>query len=84
MLTVERGRPRRPLGPPTRRVDRPRPRTDLIAVGSLIVLIGLGLLNLRALGAGSLADHQVMVIVAGACLFLVVRRFRTASLRLLG
>jgi cell division protein FtsI/penicillin-binding protein 2/cell division protein FtsW (lipid II flippase) len=84
MLTVERGGPRRPLGPPTRRVERPRPRTDLIAVAGLVTLIGLGLLNLRALGARSLADHQVIVVAAGACLFLLVQRFRAASLRLLG
>src|SRR5207244_5352299 len=46
--------------------------------------IGLGLLNLRALGARSLADHQLMVVAVGAGLFLLVQRFRAASLRLLG
>lgn len=77
MLSVERPW----SGPP---VDRPRPRPDLVAIGGLAVLVALGLANLRALGASSLAEHQAAVVAAGIGLFCVLRRCRTASLRWLG
>ncbi|HEY3088719.1 MAG TPA: FtsW/RodA/SpoVE family cell cycle protein [Jatrophihabitantaceae bacterium] len=65
-------------------VERPRLRPDLVAVGGLAVLVALGLANLRALGATSLADHQAAVVAGGIVLFCVLRRCRTVSLRWLG
>jgi cell division protein FtsI/penicillin-binding protein 2/cell division protein FtsW (lipid II flippase) len=65
-------------------VEHPRLRPDLVALGGLAVLVALGLANLRALGATSLADHQAAVVAGGIVLFCVLRRCRTASLRWLG
>jgi cell division protein FtsW (lipid II flippase) len=50
----------------------------------VVVIIGLGLLNLEALGARALTNHQLAVVLGGLVLFLVVHRFRTASLPWLG
>jgi cell division protein FtsW (lipid II flippase) len=79
MLSVEWASPRSGC-----RVERPRPRPDVVAIGGLTVLVALGLANLRALGAASLADHQAAVVAGGIVLFCVLRRCRTASLRWLG
>src|SRR5215471_10693883 len=65
-------------------LERPRPRPDLVAIGGLAVLVVLGLANLRALGATSLAEHQAAVVAGGIVLFCVLRRCRTSSLRWLG
>ncbi len=53
-------------------------------IGGLAVLVVLGLANLRALGAASLADHQAAVVAGSIVLLCVLRRSRTASLRWLG
>ncbi|HEY3005123.1 MAG TPA: FtsW/RodA/SpoVE family cell cycle protein [Kribbellaceae bacterium] len=79
MLSVEWASPRSGC-----RVEQPRPRPDVVAIGGLTVLVALGLANLRALGAASLADHQAAVVAGGIVLFCVLRRCRTASLRWLG
>jgi cell division protein FtsW (lipid II flippase) len=79
MLSVEWASPRSGC-----RVERPRSRPDVVAIGGLAVLVALGLANLRALGAASLADHQAAVVAGGIVLFCVLRRCRTASLRWLG
>src|SRR6266536_2762482 len=79
MLSVEWATPRSGC-----QVERPRPRPDLVAIGGLAVLVALGLANLRALGASSLAEHQAAVVAGGIALFCVLRRCRTASLRWLG
>jgi cell division protein FtsI/penicillin-binding protein 2/cell division protein FtsW (lipid II flippase) len=84
MLSVERGGPYRRLGPPSRPVDRRLPHLDSVAITSVVVLIGLGLLNLEALGGRALTNHQLTVVLGGLVLFLVVHRFRTASLPWLG
>src|SRR5689334_1236782 len=68
----------------TRPVERKRPRPDIIAVLALLVLVTLGLLNLQALGARALMEHQAATVLAGLVLFLVVRRFRALDLRWLG
>src|SRR6266566_40068 len=57
MLSVECASPRSGC-----RVERPRPRPDVVAIGGLAVLVALGLANLRALGAASLANHQAAVV----------------------
>ncbi|RYU11796.1 FtsW/RodA/SpoVE family cell cycle protein [Nocardioides iriomotensis] len=87
MLSVERGL----LG-----AHRSRPRTnrpeqlpvaallDPLAVGAIVVLAGLGLANLAALGDEALIRHQLVVDVAGVALFLLLRRWRTDGLRWLG
>ncbi|HEY2297438.1 MAG TPA: FtsW/RodA/SpoVE family cell cycle protein [Jatrophihabitans sp.] len=68
----------------TRPVERKRPRPDVIAVLALATLVTLGLLNLQALGARSLMEHQAATVFAGFVLFVIVRRFRAADLRWLG
>src|SRR5229473_7771999 len=84
MLSVERGGPYRRLGPPSRADDRRLPHLDSIAITSVVVLIGLGLLNLESLGGRGLTNHQLTVVLGGLVLFLVVHRSRTASLPWLG
>ena len=44
MLSVERGGPYRRLGPQSHAVDRRLPHLDSVAIASVVVLIGLGLL----------------------------------------
>jgi len=83
MLTVESGGPFR-LGPPTRRIDRGRPHLDSAAIACLAVLVGLGLMNLAALGGEALARRQMLVVLGGLVLFVLVHRFRSASLPWLG
>ncbi len=79
MLGVEWASPRSGC-----RVERARPRPDIVAIGGLAVLVALGLANLQALGATSLAQHQAAVVAGGIVLFCLLRRCRTASLRWLG
>jgi len=88
MLSIERGllgtrttgpRPGRPAQVPSAPV-----LPDPLAVGAMAVLVGLGLLNLAAVGDQSLVRHQLVVVVAGVVLFLVLRRWRADGLRWLG
>jgi cell division protein FtsI/penicillin-binding protein 2/cell division protein FtsW (lipid II flippase) len=83
MLSVERGGPGRPR-PPTRQVDLRRPHVDVVALAATAVLVLLGLLNLDALGEHARAQHQAFVVLVGVALFLVLSRFRSASLPWLG
>src|SRR6266540_3328901 len=79
MLSVEWASPRSGC-----RVERPRARPDVVVIGGLAVLVALGLANLRALDASSLAEHQAAVVAGSIVLLCVLRRCRTASLRWLG
>jgi cell division protein FtsI/penicillin-binding protein 2/cell division protein FtsW (lipid II flippase) len=83
MLTVERGLIRR-RGRPARPVELSHARADLVAVGAAATLVLLGQLNLRALGAASLATHQAVAVAAGALIFVGLRSVRTHALRWLG
>ena len=62
----------------------PRRSGDPVAVGCVVVLIGLGLLNLHALGDTSVLRHQLVVDAAGVVLFVVLRHLRAPALRWLG
>src|SRR6476469_9127090 len=88
MLSAERsGQPRgsdRPRTPPGRPMRRPRARPDLLALAGLTTLVVLGLLNLRALGAQSLVQHQMITVLAGVAVFVGMRRLRADSLRWFG
>src|SRR6266571_2005006 len=79
MLSVEWASPRSGC-----RVERPRAHPDVVVIGGLAVLVVLGLANLRALDASSLADHQAAVVAGSIVLLCVLRRCRTTSLRWLG
>jgi cell division protein FtsI/penicillin-binding protein 2/cell division protein FtsW (lipid II flippase) len=83
MLSVERGGPGRPR-PPTLQVDLPRPHLDVVALVAAALLILLGLLNLDALGEHARAQHQAFVVLVGVALFLLLSRFRSASLPWIG
>ena len=87
MLSVERGLlggrrstpgPRRPAQLPVAAI------LDPLAVGAVVVLAGLGLANLAALGDQVLMRHQLVVDVGGVALFAVLRSCRTDGLRWLG
>ncbi len=87
MLSSERGlrgpagsgpSPGRPIRLPT---DAPR---DPLAMGAVLTLVALGLINLAAIGDRSLLWHQLVVDAAGVLLFLVLRRWRSEGLRWLG
>lgn len=88
MLSIEKGllgtRSRGPQSSRPARVVTPAGIPDPLAVGAMAVLVGLGLLNLSALGDRSVMQHQIVVVVAGVVLFLVLRRWRTDGLRWLG
>jgi len=83
MLSVERGGPG-PRRAPVLPVLLPRPHLDSLAVGSAALLTVLGLLNLEAVGGPNLVRHQLAVVLVGAGLFLLLHRFRAASLPWLG
>ncbi len=87
MLSIERGL----LGASRSRPGPGRPAQpstaaflDPLAVGAVVVLAGLGLANLAALGDTSVIQHQLLVDLAGVLLFLVLRGWRTDGLRWLG
>lgn len=87
MLSVERGL----LGGHRSRPGLGRPAQlpavallDPLAVGAIVILAGLGLANLAALGDRSLIRHQLVVDIGGVVLFLGLRRWRTDGLRWLG
>ena len=84
MLGLERGGPARRRPPPTRSAERARGRPDVLAMLAMAVLIVGGLLNLHALDGTSLVQHQLVVVAVGVLMFLLLRRFRAASLRWLG
>ena len=87
MLSVERGlRGGRRSGPgPARPTQRPvATLLDPLAVGAVVILAGLGLANLAALGDQSGVRHQLVVDVGGVLLFVILRRWRTDGLRWLG
>jgi cell division protein FtsI/penicillin-binding protein 2/cell division protein FtsW (lipid II flippase) len=80
VLTLEAAAPRR------RRERRPSGlrAVDWPAALAVVALVGLGELNLVAIGAGGLAAHQLLAVAGGVALLLVLRRVRAASLPLLG
>ena len=83
MLSVERGGPgprREPMLP----VVLPRPHLDGVAVTAAALLTALGLFNLDAVGGEALVRHQLLVVLIGVGLFLLLNRFRAASLPWLG
>jgi cell division protein FtsI/penicillin-binding protein 2/cell division protein FtsW (lipid II flippase) len=63
---------------------RPRARPDVLALAGLTTLVALGLLNLRALGAQSLVQHQMITVLAGVVVFVGMRRLHADSLRWFG
>lgn len=83
MLSMERGGPG-PRRAPVLPVRIPHPHLDPVAVGSAGLLTVLGLLNLGAVGGPSSVRHQLAVVLVGAGLFLLLHRFRAASLPWLG
>src|SRR3954452_12697932 len=85
MLSVEDGGPaRRTARSLVRRTDRPRARADLVSMSALVVLAGLGLLNLHGLHLRSLEAHQLATVIIGVALFLAVRRLAPAPLTRFG
>lgn len=87
MLSVERGLlgGRRSRPGPGRPAQLPvAALLDPLAVGAVVVLVGLGLANLAVLGDRSAVRHQLVVVVGGVVLFAVLRRWRTEGLRWLG
>ncbi|GAA2150264.1 hypothetical protein GCM10009844_31010 [Nocardioides koreensis] len=56
-------------------------RLDPLAIGAVLVLAGLGLANLAALGDRSVMQHQLYLDAAGVALLIVLLRWRTAGLR---
>ncbi|TNC22224.1 FtsW/RodA/SpoVE family cell cycle protein [Amycolatopsis alkalitolerans] len=57
---------------------------DLLAVVAMVVLVGLGLLNLYAIGGTSLAGHQAIIAAAGVLALAVFWRLRASVLTVLG
>lgn len=57
---------------------------DLLAVLAMVVLVGLGLLNLYAIGGRSLAAHQVVIAAVGLLGLVVLWRVRASVLTVLG
>ncbi|MDQ0380478.1 FtsW/RodA/SpoVE family cell cycle protein [Amycolatopsis thermophila] len=96
MLTLEGGGPNGPGRSRRHRLRRRRPwprlrlprvpagAFDLAAVLALLVLAGLGILNLYAVGGLPLADHQAVVVLAGVAGLVVFWRIRARLLTLLG
>jgi cell division protein FtsI/penicillin-binding protein 2/cell division protein FtsW (lipid II flippase) len=88
VLTVERGGPDRPER--VRGVGRRRRRNfgsrtfDLLAVFAVVVLGGLGVLNLYEVGGEGLAIHQLLTAAAGLVLLAVLWRSRIRLLNVLG
>src|SRR6478672_8394279 len=84
MLSIERGllgahrtgsNPGRPVQLPTAGL------LDPLAIGAVLVLAGLGLANLTALGDRSVMQHQLYLDAAGVVLLILLLRWRTAGLR---
>src|SRR5690348_16140442 len=84
MLSVERGGSSRgawaAAGPfAQRRLSLPY--LDVPALLAVAVLVLLGVANLDALGGRSLAEHQLLAVLAGLVMFVVLRRVRAEQLR---
>ncbi|MBA8802494.1 cell division protein FtsI/penicillin-binding protein 2/cell division protein FtsW (lipid II flippase) [Nocardioides ginsengisegetis] len=62
----------------------PAPLWDPLALTAVLILAGLGLANLAALGDSSVMRHQLLVDAAGVVLFVVLLRWRSDGLRWLG
>ena len=84
MLTVERGGPRPNLIRPRRVRTLAGRAFDLLAVASVLVLVGLGALNLYAVAGWSRVGHQLEVVAAGLVLLLVMRAMRVERLTVIG
>src|SRR5690242_8748784 len=67
-----------------RTITRAHARPDVLAVAALLVLAGLGLLNLRALGSTSLYEHQLVTLAVGLVLFVTAGWVHASALRWLG
>src|SRR6476646_5490617 len=67
-----------------RTISRAQARPDVLAVAALLVLAGLGLLNLRVLGSTSLYEHQLVTLAVGAALFVAAGWVHASALRWLG
>src|SRR5215472_11068838 len=81
MLTLEATGARSRRTPPERPAGWP---VDWLAVLAVGALVGLGELNLLAIGAGGLALHQLVSVAGGVVLLCLLLRVRAASLSLLG
>jgi len=84
VLTVERGGPRPNLIRPRRVRTLAGRAFDLLAVASVLVLVGLGALNLYAVAGWSRAGHQLEVGAAGLGLLLVMQDMRVERLTVIG
>lgn len=67
-----------------RRRDRVRVAADVLAVAAALVVVGLGLANLRAVDGTGLATRQAAVAAAGMILLGALWRFRLRLLMVLG
>lgn len=83
MLSVERGGPGPSLAA-TRWVRAPSVHLDAVAIGAAVLLTVLGLLNLESVGGEGLVKHQFFVVLVGVGLFVVLQRYRVATLPWLG
>jgi cell division protein FtsI/penicillin-binding protein 2/cell division protein FtsW (lipid II flippase) len=87
MLSIERGLlgARRTRPGSGRPAQRPAAALlDPLAVGALLIVAGLGMANLAALGDTTVLQHQLLVDVAGVVLFVVLRQWTSDGLRWLG
>ena len=57
---------------------------DVLAVLAMLVLVGLGVLNLYAIGGRSLVSHQLLIAAAGLAALVVLWRMRASLLVYLG
>jgi cell division protein FtsI/penicillin-binding protein 2/cell division protein FtsW (lipid II flippase) len=78
MLTIENA-----SAVPRRRRPERRHGIDPLALLAVAVLVGLGELNLLAIGDASLASHQLVAVMAGVGLLVLLLGLRAASLPLL-
>jgi cell division protein FtsI/penicillin-binding protein 2/cell division protein FtsW (lipid II flippase) len=82
VLTLEEAGTRHRPAPPAQRLGGWE--IDWPAVLAVAALVGLGELNLLAIGGGGLAVHQLLSVIGGLALLCLLLRVRAASLPLLG
>ena len=83
-LSMERSGPRRSPPAPRRPRDVLNSFFDGVALIGAVVLVGLGALNLYAVGGWSGALRQLTVVAPGIVLLVALRRMRTERLVVLG